>query len=218
MKSINELLIDIVYEKKRSLELYVEELELALGENTSKDVFINHEIKEKNEESNFLDDLKRGLISTNDGIKYIKEMIKKESNDSFYKISKKDILKTLIKEYKIEYKKNYWDNKKVGLSGVFDNDLFCEIIKKKILMYTNCNRVTVKKYVHLTAFLNELLCEMENSDNPLKTLKHKMNIYSRYKNSEYVEIRSKKIRKSEVLKQILAEYNKLKKEQRISAK
>lgn len=219
MKSINELLIDIIYMKKRTLRLYVEELENTLGNDSDKEVFVRHEIAEKQEENDFLETLENYLMYyKNDGIKFISQMIKNDKEDAFSKISKKDILKQLFKEYKIEYKKHYFFNKKMRLSGVFDNNLFCEIIKKKIDVYTNCNRVTKKKYVHLTAFLNELLCDMQNSDNPLKTLRHRMKIYTKYEDSEYVEIRNKKVQKSKILMEILEEYNKMKIEQRIVIK
>lgn len=215
MKSMNELLVDIIYIRKRSLNIYIEELEKSLIGDVDKDIYIKYEIEEKLEERDFLDSLRAYLLYTDDGVKLINEMIKNNSSvDDLSKISKIDVLKQLIKEYKIEYRKNYYNSKKLGLSGVFDNNLFCAVIKRKINEYTNCNRVTRKKYVHLTAFLNELLCEMENSDNPLKILRHKMRIYSKYKNSEYIEIRNKKVQKSEVLKEILKEYNNKKGEQR----
>lgn len=213
MKSTNELLIDIIYAKKRTLKLQIEELEKNV-EQYSKDFFLLSQIIEKSEELYFLDELRVVFLAEKDGLKIINQFIKKSNDDGQYKVNKHDILKQLIREYKIEYKKNNFVNKKLGLSGIFDNNLFCEIIQKKIDKYTNCNKVTRKKYVHLTVFLNELLCEMQNSDNPLKILRHKMKIYAKYKNSEYIEIRNKKLRKEEILKEIIKEYKEIRDSER----
>ena len=48
------------------------------------------------------------------------------------RLSKDKIIKELLKDYKTEYKKNYWNNRYVGLNGIFDNKLFCDIIRKRI--------------------------------------------------------------------------------------
>lgn len=213
MKSVNELLIDIIYVKKRTLRSHIEELKKNLdGDN--KDIFLMSQIDDKEAEVDFLEDVRIGLLGNREGLKFINQLLKNLNDSTEYKISKHDILKQLIKEYKMEYRKNYSINKKLVLTGIFDNNLFCEVIQKNIDKYTKCNKVTRKKYVHLTAFLNELLCEMQNSDNPLKTLRHRMRIYCKYKNSEYVEIRNKKLKKEEILKEILNEYKEIKNNER----
>ena len=51
---------------------------------------------------------------------------------------------------------------------------------------------------------------MENARDPLKTLKHKMKIYQKYRKHEYVEVRKNQITKISLVKEILEEYKKQK--------
>lgn len=212
MKASNELLIDIISMKQRSIELYINELKDSVNEYDESKLMIDYDIELKQKECEFLDLLKIYVNENDNGLKCLKKFLKNNRDDvfsnEFIKIDKFFILKQLLKEYSNEYKKNYWDKRRLGLKGVFDNKLFCDVIKNKINKYTMCNRVTRKKYNHLTAFLNELLYEMENAEDPLKTLSHKMKLYKRYKKTEYIEIRKEKINKIKILKDILEEYNK----------
>jgi len=211
MGSNKEILLDIIYMKKVNNELYIQELNDSLKDmDEEKNILYKHDIKLKKEELEFLDELKEEISITSNGLGFLNKLLK-TYNDSdkphLITISKYDIINQILKEYKIEYKKNYWNNKKVGTNGVFDNTLFCKIIRRKIDKYTNCNKVTRKKYNHLVVFLNEFLHEMEHSNDPLKTLKQKMRLYSRYKKTEIIEIRDEQISKISLVKEILNEYN-----------
>lgn len=214
MKSNRELLLDIIYNRKKHIKLYIEELQNSVNNSDDdKAMVYRNDIESLENDLSFYDEIELCVDTYSNGLDYLKKYIKRcESNDdsSLLRIDKYSILKELLKEYKIEYKKNYWNNKRLGLNGIFDNNLFCEIIKNKINKYVNCNKVTRKKYSHLVVFLNELLHEMENSDSPLKLLKQKMKMYEKYKKTEYIEIRSKKLTKVDILKEILEEYNKKK--------
>jgi len=218
MKTNSELLLDIIHRKKKNLQMYIEELQNSLDDMDQNNAFFYEgELVSKKEEISFLDNLLDYVSEdSNSGIECLKNYIKvnKLKNESSYVraiISKENLIKDLLKEYKIEYKKNYSNNKYLGLNGVFDKDLFCGIIQKRIDKCIFCNRVTREKYKHLAAFLTELLHEIESSENPLMTLKHKMKIYKKYKNTEYVEIRKNRVSKLEIVKEILEEYKKEKK-------
>lgn len=208
--SNNDVLLDIIYMKKKTNELYIQELNNSLKYDAENSFFYKHDIKLKMDELEFLNELKAGVSVSNNGVEYLRKMLALNNpNNSFYllRFNKYDIIKQVLKDYKNEYKRNYWNNKIVGVKGVFDNKLFCDVIKKRINKYTNCNKVTKKKYTHLVAFLNELLHEMENSSNPIETLKQKMNLYKRYKKTEFVCVRLEKFTKIDVIKDILNEYN-----------
>lgn len=210
MKSNKEILLDIIYMKKKNNEKYIEEIRNSLDiEDKFSGSFLEYDIEKLEEENEYLDEIRAFVITSIDGLKYVKNSIKKFEKKQDYSIivSKYNLMKNLIKNYKIEYNKNYKINNSVGTKGVFDNNLFCEVIKKQIFKYTNCNIVTKKKYSNLVAFLNEILHEMESSNDPLKTLKEKMKLYEKYKNSEYVIIRNNKVSKVEVLGNIIDEYN-----------
>lgn len=212
MKADNRLLSDIVCRKKRHLVAFLEEINNSASEVDESKIYIYEaQIIDKKEDIEFLDFL-ISVFDKEDGFRYLKNYLKdnKSSYNHFNqtRISKYKIVKELIREYTSEYRKNYFNNKYVGITGLFDNELFCSIIRKRIDKMTYCNNVTKAKYKHLTVFLNELLHEMENSKNPLKTLKHKMKLYQKYRKSEVVEIRNKSKSKIEIVKEILAEYNK----------
>ena len=214
MKANVELLLDVIYKKIKIEEMFIEELKTSLEMADENNVYIyEHDIEQKEENIRFLSDFANAIKQ--EGFDYLKEYINKnkdlEEGLSVRKFSKVQIVKSLLKEYKSEYKRNYWNSKYVGINGIFDNELFCNIIKKRIDRYVYCNDVTKAKYKHLVAFLNELLHEMENSKNPLKTLKYKMKLYQRYKKTEYIEIRKQQKSKVDVIKDILEEYKKEKK-------
>ena len=217
MKENTEMLLDIILQKKKNLELFIHELKNSLDVMDETNLYIyKNELSKKQECIDFLNIIIKYINDSPDsGIAYLKNYLNANKNKNPYlnssiKLEKEQIVKSLLKEYKKEYLKNHFDNKSVGLNGIFNNDLFCSIIRKKIEKYSNCNKVTVNKYKHLTAFLTEFLTEMENARNPLKTLKQKMKIYKKYKKTEFVEIRGKKSSKIEVIKDILEEYKKAK--------
>ena len=217
MKANNELLLDIIYARKTNIELYIDELNDSLKESSYEESeFYKHNIEAKEEELNFLKEIKTKIKKEENCLDYMKKLIKsldkKEiDNDFLVKVSKYEIVKKLIKEYKSEYKKSSWGNKKIGVNGIFDNKLFCSVIQNKISKYVNCNKVTKKKYTHMVAFLNEFLQEMENSKDPLKTLNHKLKLYEKYKKTEVVNVNTRVIDKVDILKDILKEYNQRKK-------
>ena len=197
--------------------MFVKELDNSLEVMEKKNLYVYEmELEQKKEIIDFLDalmdyirdDSKNGLDYLVNYLKINKGMFKFFESVKLYKDK---IVKELIKEYKVEYRKNYFNNKYLGLNGVFDNKLFCSIIRNKIDKYVYCNKVTKAKYKHLVAFLNEFLNEMENAKDPLKTLKHKMKIYHRYRKNEYVEIRKDQKSKIDIVKEILEEYKKEKK-------
>lgn len=214
MKENTEMLLDIIYDKKNHLELFIDELKSSLNIMDENNLYIyKSELSKKQESIKFLDSLIQYINNTsNSGITYLKNYLKKAKKENLYsissKIEKEAIVKSLLKEYNKECAKNYLDNKYIGLTGIFNNELFCSIIRKRINKYSNCNKVTVNKYKHLTAFLGELLQEMENSKNPLKTLKQKIKIYKKYKKTEYIEIRGKQNPKIDIIKEILEDYKK----------
>lgn len=219
MKANKELLLDVINNKKKELEIFVEELDGSSEMIEEAKVFLyEYDLMKKKETIEFLENLIEYVDSCPaSGVdslkKYIKENnVEEENKFTSIKVSKYKIVKELIKEYKVEYKKNYWNNKYAGLTGVFDNELFCNVIKEKINKFVYCNKVTKTKYKHLTAFLNEFLHEMENADDPLKMLVQKMKLYKKYKKTEYVEIRKEKISKIDVIKEILEDYKKAKSE------
>ena len=211
MKSNTEVLLDIIYKKRKDLALVLEELNNSLDlMDESKMYLYKHDLEQKKDMINFLDGLLADKNLSLDTLKrYLKENAK-ERSILVIKINKAKMVSSLLKEYKYEYRKNYWNNKYVGLEGVFDKELFCSIIKKRIDKYSYCNKVTRVKYKHLVAFLNEFLYEMENSNDPLKTLKHKMKLYQKYRKNEYVEIRNQQRAKVDIIKDILNEYKKAK--------
>jgi hypothetical protein len=218
MKENKELLLDLLFRKKRELTLYVKELSSSLGDADEASIpFYEGQISENKDIIGFLSKVMSFVRNKNNaGIDYLNKYIKENKDTEksaliSINVSKVQILKALLKDYKTEYRKNYWNNKSVGLNGIFDNDLFCSIIKKRIDRYVYCNNVTRTKYKHLVAFLTEFLHEMENSDNPLKTLKYKLKLYQRYKKTELVEIRQHQMSKYDVVKEILEEYKKEKK-------
>ena len=217
MKANNELLLDIIYARKTHIELYIDELNDSLKESIYEESeFYKHNIEAKEEELNFLKEIKTKIKKEENCLDYMKKLIKsldkKEiDNDFLVKVSKYEIVKKLIKEYKSEYKKSSWGNKKIGVNGIFDNKLFCSVIQNKISKYVNCNKFTKKKYNHMVAFLNEFLQEMENSKDPLKTLNHKLKLYEKYKKTEVVNVNTRVIDKVDILKDILKEYNQRKK-------
>lgn len=212
MKTDNRLLFDIVCNKKRYLTSFLEELKNSIDAADESKVYLYEaQILDKKEDIDFLDFLV-SVLDKEDGVRYLKNYLRdnKVSDNHFNqsRINKYKIVKELIREYTTEYRKIYFDNKYVGIIGIFDNELFCSIIRRRIDKMTYCNNVTRAKYKHLVAFLNELLQEMEISKNPLKTLKHKMKLYQKYRKSEYVEIRNKSKTKIEIVKGILEEYKK----------
>lgn len=212
MRADNELVLDIIYKRKKELQLYINELEVSFDD-ASKDnlMYYESDISLKKDEIVFLNEIIVEIERDSEGLKYLKGLLKYYSSMSisnkYIDISKYSIVKQLIKEYKINYKKNYWYNRQLGLKGVFDNDLFCKLIKDKIDKYTNCNKVTKNKYRHLVAFLNELLVEMEDSSNPLKTLKDKLKMYDKHKKLEVIKIKTNTINKSVIIRNILKEYS-----------
>ena len=214
MKSDNNLLLDIIYMKKKNNELYIQELSNSLSSMDEDNLILyKHDLKLKNEEIEFLNDIKATIHDSNDGLTCLKKMLKSLDTGnslSLIKFNKIDVIKQILKEYRKEYRKNYWNNKRLGTKGIFDNKLFCEVIRKKIHKYTSCNKVTRKKYNHLAAFLTEFLHEMENSSDPSTTLKQKIMLYKKYKKTEYIEIRMEKFNKIDVINDILKEYNEMK--------
>jgi hypothetical protein len=212
MKTNTELLIDVIHRKKRNLEMFIKELNDSLDlMDEAKIYFYEYELCDGKEKIAFLDELLEHIDnSSNFGMEYLKKYCRENCKykDEFIsiKVSKAKIVKELIKEYKVEYLKNYCNNKYLGLNGIFDNKLFCSIIERRINKYVNCNNITKNKYKHLVAFLNEFLHDMENSNDPLKTLKHKIKLYKKYRKKEYIEIRSKKNSKMDIIKDILEEY------------
>ena len=195
MKSNNDLLLDIISIRKTNVELYIDKLNDSVDELSyeEKELY-NHTVKAKEEELKFLEEVRTKIKNHEDCLKYMKKLAKElDENDAgqgyfIVQISKYEIVKNLIKEYKSEYKKSIWATKKIGVKGVFDNKLFCNVIQNKIGKYVNCNKVTKKKYTHLVAFLNEFLQEMKTSKDPLKTLHHKLKLYEKYKHTEVVNI------------------------------
>lgn len=215
MRANKELLLDVINNKKKELEIFVEELDGSSEMVDETKVFLyEYDLIKKKEMIELLENLieyvKSCPASGVDSLKkYIKEnSVEEDSKVISIRVSKYKIVKELIKAYKAEYKKNYWNNKYAGLTGAFDNELFCSVIKEKINKYVYCNKVTRAKYKHLTAFLNEFLHEMENAEDPLKMLVQKMKLYKKYKKTEYVEIRKEKISKIDVIKEILEDYKK----------
>lgn len=208
MKENTTLLLDIIQNKKKHIEMFMDELNNSLDIMDENNLYIyKNELSKKQETIEFLDSLIIKIKDSPDlGLKILKTGFSIANSKHSIKINKEKILKELIKEYQIEYKKNYWNNKYIGISGIFDNDLFCNIIKNKINKYSNCNKVTKTKYKHLNAFLNELLNDMENAENPLKMLKQKMKLYKKYKKTEYIEIRKYQKAKIDIIKEILEEY------------
>lgn len=217
MKSNTEMLLDIIYRKMSQLELYIDDLSNSLNVMGEEKIFLyESEVEQGKEKISFLKEIIEEVNSSDQGVNYLKEFLKETSKTEkggfvLLKVSKVKILKELLKEYKIESRKRYWDNKSVGLNGLFNNELFCSIIKNKIDKYIYCNKVTQTKYKHLVAFLNEFLHEMETSNDPLKTLKHKIKLYEKYKKTEFIEIRKRKLPKIDIIKEILEEYKKEKK-------
>ncbi len=212
MKTDNSLLFDIVCKKKKYLTSFLDELTNSIDKVDESKVYIYEaQILDKKEDIEFLTFL-LSVFEKEEGLRYLKNYLKdnKVSDNRFNKtkLSKYKIVKELIREYTSEYRKNYFNNKYVGITGIFDNELFCSIIRKRIDKMIYCNDVTKAKYKHLVAFLNELLHEMENSKNPLKTLKYKMKLYQKYRKTECVEIRKRSKAKIEIVKEILQEYNK----------
>ena len=212
MKANNELLLDIIINKKKTIKLYIEELKSSLNDvEEGRFLFYQEEIKTKTAVYDFLLGMYDSVKDSSNCLKLLKNALVSIENSDYYEYInnawKYDAIKDLILEYKKEYKKEFKYNKKIGVNGVFDKELFCLLIKKKINKYTNCNKVTREKYKHLVAFLNEFLQEIENSVCPLKTIKQKLKLYEKYKKMEYIEIRSKKVSKVEVLKEIINEYN-----------
>lgn len=215
MKANSVLLLDIIYKKKEDTEKFIDELRSSIDVmDQEKKYLYEYDLDKRVKSLDVLNDLIERVEETPNASldilkKYLKEL--KESEEEDYisiKVSKAKIVKGLIKDYKSEYRKNYWNNKYLGTVGVFNNELFCNIIKSKIDKYIYCNKVTKTKYKHYVAFLNEFLHEMENSDDPLKTLKHKMKLYQKYRKKEYVEIRKKQSPKIDIIKEILEEYKK----------
>ena len=208
MKENTTLLLDIIQNKKKHIEMFMDELNNSLDIMDENNLYIyKNELSKKQETIEFLDSLIIKIKDSPDlGLKILKNGFSIANSKHSIKINKEKILKELIKEYQIEYKKNYWNNKYIGISGIFDNDLFCNIIKNKINKYSNCNKVTKTKYKHLNAFLNELLNDMENAENPLKMLKQKMKLSKKYKKTEYIEIRKYQKAKIDIIKEILEEY------------
>lgn len=219
MRENKELLLDIINKKKQHIQLLKNKLENSLDMMDKSKYFVyEYDLKQKQETIEFLDVVTQYIkYSPDSGIEYLRKYIKVKqlSKEKLYEqntITKERIVKELIKEYKKENSKNYFNNKYLSLNGLFNNELFCNIIKEKINKYTYCNKVTKTKYKHLASFLTEFLYEMENSKDPLKTLKHKMKLYQKYKKTEYIEIRSVKKTKIEIIKEILEEYREQKKE------
>lgn len=212
MKGNNDMLIDLIYRKKKNLEMFVAELNDAMSSMSDDEKYIHeYELNNKKDDLLFLEELIKSKDKLScDSLKiYLKELEKNTAGDFLsIKVDKIKIMKDLLKEYKIEYRKTYFCNKYVGLTGAFDNELFCSIIKRRIDKYTYCNKVTRTKYKHLTSFLTELFNEMENSNFPLKTLKHKMKLYQKYRKNEYIEIRKQQKTKISIIKEILDEYKK----------
>ena len=219
MKANSVLLLDIIYKKKNDTEKFINELDGSIDVmDQEKKYLYEYDLEKRRKSLDILNELiSRVKENPNSSVeilkKYLKE-IKEEKEKSFVtiKISKAKIVKELIKEYKTEYRKNYWNNRYLGTVGLFDNELFCNIIKSKIDKYVYCNKVTKTKYKHYVAFLNEFLHEMESSEDPLNTLKHKMKLYQKYKKKEYVEIRKNQNPKIDIIKEILEEYKKEKNE------
>ena len=217
MKSKRELLLDIIYDKKVNIQLYIEQLNSSLNDgNEEEKEYYKSNIEAKENELSFLEEIKNRIKREENGLEYIRKLLKsldKKDLDDFFlvKVSKYEVVKKILKEYKSDYKKSVWGNKKLGVEGIFDNKLFCNVIENKIGKYVNCNKVTKKKYTHLVAFLTEFLNEMENSSDPLKTLNHKLKLYEKYKKTEIININTRVVDKVHILKEILNEYNNRKK-------
>lgn len=210
MRTDNNILVDLLELKIKNNCKVIEMIENSFNEENEDFFVCECKIKDKEEENKFLREFVEVLPKVDDGIKYLKKCIveyKKSSEYCYWEISKASILKQLIKEYKAEYKKNSKYINKLGIDGMFDNDMFCSIIKRKIVRYTSCNKVTSKKYRHLTAFLNEFLVEMQMAKDPLKTLNDKLKLYEKYKNSELVEVYNEKKSKVSIIREVLKEYN-----------
>lgn len=210
MKTNNQFLLDLLSSKIDNNKKMINEIKNSLDKaNEDEKLIYNHNINNKLEEIEYLNEMFIIISKQSDGIKYLKGCInyyKKADNYITY-ISKIDVLKELIKEYKQEYKKYYKSLKHLQIDGRFDNEIFCNIIKNKIVKYTNCNRVTRKKYSHLTAFLNELLIEMQDAKDPLKTLNNKLKLYEKYEKTEYIVINCKNNSKAKIIKDLLKEYD-----------
>lgn len=205
----NELVLDIICRKRRNIELSIEKLS-SLGDGSQID------IASKEEEKEILDELFNRLCNSLNAFKELKGLLKKLKSNDFVnlelsKITEINLIKKLIYEYKKEYKKTFLDNKIVGVSGLFNNELFCGIIKRRIDKHTNCNKITKAKYEHEVAFLQEFLLAMEKSKNPLKTLKRKILSYRTQKKDEYVKVRNSITTKIAIVEEILQSYREEKK-------
>lgn len=209
MKTNNNYLIDLLDLKIKNNQKIIEEMRASVREED--DSFFTYECKiiNKTEENSFLNDLVTSIMVADDGLIYLKQYLKsyKHNENEYYSIGKISVLKQLIKEYKVAYKRDYKEINTLGIDGMFDNNIFCDVIKQKIEKYNNCNKVTKKKYRHLSAFLNELLIEMQNANDPLKTLNNKIKLYEKYKNTEVIQIYNVKRSKVDVIKEVLKEYN-----------
>lgn len=215
MKSNNALLLDIIHNRKKNIQIYVDELYKSLEDiDKSQMIRYNEDLSLKREELFFLEEIVDYLSYSGGQCLDCLNMFKKAfdkvtiGENAILNIRKYHIIKDLLKEYKTQYRKNYFSNKNLGVTGIFDNDLFCSVIKSRINQYTNCNKVTRKKYNHMVAFLTEFLNEMQNSSDPIKTLKHKMRLYEKYKKTEFIKIRTAKSTKIDIIKDIIKEYNK----------
>lgn len=208
MRTNNQFLLDLLNLKIEKNKKMIEEIKSSASEEENSFMY-EYKAKNKIEENEFLNEMIYIIPKVDDGIKYLKGCITKYKRSEEYidYVSKISVLKQLVKEYKAEYRKSYKYLNKLSIEGMFNNDVFCDIIRDKIIKYTKCNRVTRKKYRHLTAFLNELLIEMQNADDPLKTLNHKLKLYERYKNTEIIAIQRIKKSKAEIIKEVLKEYN-----------
>lgn len=210
MKTNNQFLLDLLNLKIDNNKKMIDEIKSSLDNVTEDEqLMYKYNIDSKLKENDYLFEMINIISKENDGIKYLKSCIKyyKKADNCVMYISKIEVLRNLIKEYKQEYKHDYKSIKYLQIDGKFDNESFCNIIKKKIVRYTNCNKVTRKKYCHLTAFLNELLIEMQSAEDPLKTLNNKLKLYEKYEKTEYIVINFKNNSKAKIIKDLLKEYD-----------
>lgn len=200
--SNNELILDIINRKRDETEKCQA---CFLEGGNDLDASLQEERKE------ILDELFEHLKDSDNAFKELKDILKKLRNKGFVnielsKVYKINIIKKLIYEYKKEYKKTFIDSKIVGIKGLFDNALFCDIIKRRIDKHKNCNMITKNTYEHEVAFLQEFLLSMEKSKNPLKTLSRKVISYKSQKRDECVRIRENVKPKIFIVEEVLQIY------------